>query len=178
MRDKQFSVSTPRLWAEVYLELHALATQLLRHHQRTSPLHATSLLHETYLRLARNGRGYDNRAHFLSTAARAMRYVLVDQARHRQALKRLPVPLESSTDPQAMPDSNLALLTVHELLHELSDLDPRKAQVVELRFFGGLDVEEVAGVLGCSQATVKRDWTFSRAWLRRRLRSPTSPGHG
>ena len=135
----------------------------------------TSLVHEAWLRLQPHGaltvRG---RAHFLAIAARAMRHVLVDDARRQRALKRggelARRPLVDQLAAR-VPDPDV--LAVDEALTRLSGLDPRKARVVELRFFGGLDVAETAEVLAVSPATVKRDWALAKAWLHREINAGT-----
>ncbi len=154
-----------------YDDLRALAEQLLRR-RHGAPLHTTSLVHEAWLRLARRGAAaMRDDEHLLAVAARAMRSALVDHARRRAALKRdrgraqVPVGELASFDP--LP--GIDCLALHEALDRLAEIDERKARVVELRFFGGLDVEEVADVLAISPATVKRDWPLAKAWLYREL---------
>jgi RNA polymerase sigma factor (TIGR02999 family) len=155
-----------------YEELRALAANLLRGRRRVDAMRATSLVHEAWLRLApHGGMSVRGRGHFLAIAARAMRHVLVDNARREHALKRggdrervgLLDDLAGALEPD--PD----LLAVDEALTRLSRLDPRKGRVVELRFFGGLELEETAEVLGVSVATVKRDWVLAKAWLHREI---------
>jgi RNA polymerase sigma factor (TIGR02999 family) len=154
-----------------YDDLRSLAEHLLRR-RRGAPLHTTSLVHETWLRLARGGSSpVRDDEHLLALAARAMRCVLVDHARRRAALKR--------GGPHALADAGelagrdplpgLDCVALHEALERLAALDERKARVVELRFFGGLEIEEIASVLAVSPATVKRDWPLAKAWLYREL---------
>ena len=154
-----------------YDDLHALADHLLRR-RAGAPLHTTSLVHETWLKLARRcAAPVRDGEHLLAVAARAMRCVLVDHARRRQALKRdraralEPLAELASLDPLPGVDC----LALHEALERLAAIDERKARVVELRFFGGLEIEEVAEVLAISPATVKRDWPLAKAWLYREL---------
>ncbi len=155
-----------------YSELQELASQLLRRHRFGPTPRQTSLVHEAYLRLASGGQpGFRDRGHFLATAARAMRFVLVDQARRRSALKRgqgrTPLAIEETSPSQLSAD--LDLLAVDEALDRLHKVFPRKAALVELRFFGGLSNDEIAARLGISRATVKRDWQLARAWLHRSI---------
>jgi RNA polymerase sigma factor (TIGR02999 family) len=156
-----------------YDELRALADQLLRR-RLGHRMQTTSLVHETWLRLARRGgpaaplRGDE---HLMALAARAMRTVLVDHARRRTARKREGLRAPEPPDGLACPDPlpGLDCVALHEALERLAEIDERKARVVELRFFGGLEVEEVAEVLAISPATVKRDWPLAKAWLWREL---------
>ncbi|HEX5010331.1 MAG TPA: ECF-type sigma factor [Planctomycetota bacterium] len=153
-----------------YEELRSLAANLLRGRRRVDVMRATSLVHEAWLRLApHGGMSVRGRGHFLAIAARAMRHVLVDNARREHALKRggdrERVALLDEAARAREPDPDV--LAVDEALTRLSRLDPRKGRVVELRFFGGLDLEETAEVLGVSVATVKRDWVLAKAWLHR-----------
>jgi RNA polymerase sigma factor (TIGR02999 family) len=155
-----------------YEELRALAANLLRGRRRVDVMRATSLVHEAWLRLApHGGMSVRGRGHFLAIAARAMRHVLVDNARREHALKRggdrQRVALFDDVAGAREPDPDV--LAVDEALTRLSRLDPRKGRVVELRFFGGLELEETAEVLGVSLATVKRDWVLAKAWLHREI---------
>jgi RNA polymerase sigma factor (TIGR02999 family) len=153
-----------RLFAVVYHELHGLATALLRR-ERAGTLDPTDLVNEAYLRLDnRHQIGWADRHHFFGVAARAMRRVLVDRARARSRDKRAGQPV---TLPDGLAGDSPAetVVAVHEALERLAAIDPRRARVVELRWFGGLEVEEVAGILGVGSATVKRDWAAARAWL-------------
>jgi RNA polymerase sigma-70 factor (ECF subfamily) len=155
----------------VYDDLRAIAEHLVRR-RAGAPLHRTSLVHETWLRLVRGSPSpLRDDEHLLAVAARAMRCVLVDQARRRAALKRDRGPGMDSPGEVPDPDPLLGLdcLALHEALERLAKLDERKARVVELRFFGGLEVEEIAEVLAVSPATVKRDWPLAKAWLYREL---------
>lgn len=152
----------------VYDELHRLAAGYLGRERPDHTLQPTALVHEAYLRLVRQ-RDVDwrNRAQFLGLAAGIMRRILVNHARDRAAAKRSGdrerVSLSLVEAPTGNPDVDL--LALEAALERLAALDPRKARVVELRFFGGLTTEEVAAVLAISRATVERDWSFARAWL-------------
>ena len=154
----------------VYEELHALASAVLHRSHVPHGTRTTSVIQDAYVRLAGRGLRFKDRSHFLCLAARAMRMVLVDRARRETAAKRggraTPVSLDDSL--AAAPDGP-DLLAVEEALTRLSSQDERKARIVELRFFGGLSVEETAGVTGLSEATVKREWTMARAWLAREI---------
>ena len=159
------------LFGELYGELRSRAHRLLSD-GTPHTLQATALVHEAWIRLQSDGVGTPSgRAHFLALAARAMRSVLVDHARARSAIKRgggvRPAPLDEALAvfSKRVPD----LLDLNEKLEELSELDERLARVVELRFFGGLSIDETAGVLGVGSATVERDWTAARAYLAARL---------
>lgn len=155
-----------------YDELRSLAREILRHHRHGTPSEATSLVHQAYARLARHGKSpWADPQHFLRIAARAMRYVLTDQLRRRTAAKRGGGGARQEDHPAEFrlarpPDEVLA---VDEALRRLAEIDARKAQVIELRFFGGLTLEECADVLGASLATVKREAQIAKAWLYREL---------
>lgn len=163
-----------RLWPIVYEELRVLAARLLRAERPDHTLQPTALVHEAYLRLVDERAGWQDRAHFFAIAAQAMRRILVDYARGRLASKRggaaRRVSLDGSADAPAAPDIDLDdVIEVDAALGELSTLDAFGSQVVELRYFGGLTVEETASALGVSPATVKREWQLAKAWLYRRL---------
>lgn len=161
-----------RLIDAVYDELRRLARGSLRGERADHSLTPTALVHEAYLKLIdqRHVR-WQNRAHFFAIAAHVMRRVLVDHARSRGAVKRdggQRVPLldaETAADP---PDVDV--LDLDAALEKLSMVDPRQSELVELRFFGGLTVDEAAAVVGVAPATVDRDWALARAWLFRELR--------
>jgi RNA polymerase sigma-70 factor (ECF subfamily) len=133
----------------------------------------TALVHETFLKLASDHSRFENRAHFLGVAAGAMRRVLVDHARGRNAQKRgsgAPLVTVDNLDDLPHPVSaGVDLVVLDDALSRLTALDARQGQIVELRFFGGLSVEETAAVVGVSERTVKREWQLSRAWLRREI---------
>ncbi len=157
----------------VYNELRAVAHRYLRRERRSHTLQTEALVHEAYLRLL-DGRPADteNRAHFVAIAARLMRQILVDYARSHQAAKRgagLQVELTLGIElPQARraPD----IVALDDALSALSQRDPQQGRIVELRFFGGLTIEEAAEALDISPATVKRDWAMARAWLSREMK--------
>ena len=154
-----------------YADLRELARHLLQR-RRGGPLHTTSLVHETWLRLTRRaGVAHPEREHMLAIAARAMRCVLVDHARARAALKRGAGRSDGSAEALGVadPTPDVDCVALHEALERLAAFDERKARVVELRFFGGLEIEEIADLLSISPATVKRDWVLARAWLWREL---------
>lgn len=159
-----------RLIPVVYGELHRLASRHLRHERADHTLQTTALIHEAYLKLIeqRNVR-WQNRAHFFGIAAQLMRRILVDHARTRHRVKRggaaLRVPLEEVV--VAAEGLDINLVGLDEALTRLAAVDPRQGRIVELRFFGGLSVEETAEVLRVSPATVKNDWSVAKAWLRR-----------
>jgi RNA polymerase sigma-70 factor (ECF subfamily) len=159
----------------VYDELHRRAQAYLRRERRDHTLQPTALVHEAFLRLARvasePGMAWESRAQFLALAAVMMRRVLVDHARARTSDKRggawVRVTLDESVAWE--PARELDLLDLDAALVELSAQDARQARLVELRFFGGLPLDEAATVMGVSLATAKRDWALARAWLYRRL---------
>ncbi len=156
----------------VYGELRALAARAMNGQAAGHTLQATALVHEAYLRLMQPRDGaWEGRAHFLRVAAKAMRCVLIDHARARGAGKRgggrRGVPLEESAVVAAEPSADV--LAIDEALGRLAALDAPKAEIVELRFFGGLGVDETARVVGASPATVKRQWRLAKAWLHREL---------
>jgi RNA polymerase sigma factor (TIGR02999 family) len=162
-----------RLMPLVYGELRRLANNYLRRERANHTLQPTALVNEAYLRLVdqRNAR-WQNRAQFFGVAAQLMRRILVDHARTHQAQKR------GGSDQQRLSLTNvdrvaekpeIDLLALHEALNELAELDPQQSRIVELKFFGGLSIEETAEVLGIGHATVERDWKMARAWLRSKL---------
>ena len=159
-----------QLFAFVYQELRSLAASLLRR-ERAGTLDPTDLVNEAYLRLDnRHAIGFADRHHFFGVAARAMRRVLVDRARARTREKRSGRHVTLSEE--LVGDSPAeTVVAVHEALERLAAIDQRRARVVELRWFGGLDVDTVAQVLGVATATVKRDWAAARAWLAANLAS-------
>lgn len=161
-----------RLVELVYDELRRQAAALLRKERVEHTLEATALVHEAWLRLFGQGEhDWKNRTYFFATAAELMRRVLVDYARKHRAAKRgggqaiLPL----SVDLPGRDDAVEQTLAVHEALDDLAAVDPRKALVVKLRFFGGLDMDEIAAALEVAPRTVKRDWRYARAWLLERL---------
>jgi RNA polymerase sigma-70 factor, ECF subfamily len=166
-----------KLLGAVYAELHMIAGRHLRHERPDHTLQPTALVHEAYLRLLDGAAlSADNRVHFLRAASRVMRRVLVDHARARNALKRggaVCVTLDEAVAGHDIPI--IDMLALDDALERLGAAEPRWAQVVELKFFGGLDVPEIAATLGTSPATVKRDWQFARAWLARALDTDRLP---
>lgn len=161
-------VAEDELLPIVYSTLKRLAAQCMRRERADHTLQPTALVHETYLRLA--GRGPDewkSRAHYFAVAAKTMRRVLVDHARAHLAGKRGGAMRRIELDDRLLyaEDHPAELLALDAALEELAELDPRQARVVELRFFGGLSVEETAEILEISGKTVKRDWAVARAWL-------------
>jgi RNA polymerase sigma factor (TIGR02999 family) len=164
---------TDALVAETYAELRRLANHYVRR-ERAKSVQATDLVHEAYLRLSKTRHPvWQNRAHFLAIAAISMRRLLVERARTRGAAKRggerVQVTLDESLLTSPGPDAEVDFVALDRALVELAALNPQQARTVELRFFGGLSVEETAEVLGVSAATVKRQWTVARAWLLREL---------
>jgi RNA polymerase sigma-70 factor (ECF subfamily) len=159
----------------VYDELRRLAASYLRNERRGQTLQATALVHEAYVRLINEkSHNWQNRTHFLAIAALSMRQILVQRARARKATKRGGDPIRVELEDHLLPASSTAgeevdLVALDAALDRLATLDPRQAKVVELRYFGGLSVEEAAAALDISPATVKRDWTLARAWLKREL---------
>lgn len=156
-----------------YDELRALARDLLRRHRAGGP-QATSIVHEAYARLAvGDTASFADAGQFLRTAARAMRYVLIDRLRRESAKKRGGRAGREDLDSRVCVESKHGadLLVIDELLTRLSSVAPNKALLVELRFFGGLTFDEVATALGISLATAKRDWALARAWLFRELKT-------
>lgn len=159
----------------IYDELRQMAARYLGRERRGHTLQATALVHEAYFRLVdQRAVQWRDRSHFFAIAAQAMRRILVDHARARQASKRgagfARVTIDDGAvlgDDSALPPEEL--LAIDEALTELAALDPQQGRIVELRFFGGFTVEETAEVLGISPATVKREWATARAWLHRRL---------
>ncbi len=161
-----------RLFPLVYDELRRVAHNRLRHERPDHTLNTTSLVHEAYLKLVGLDEiQYANRAHFFAIAAQAMRNILVSYAVRRNAQRRgggqRPVPLDEAylVSDQEVDD----ILALDEALKQLKTLNERQHQIVECRFFAGMTVEETAALLGVSEATVKRDWSLSRAWLNRAL---------
>ncbi len=159
----------------IYAELHRQAALAMRREAAGHTLGATALVHEAYLRLAAQAGGAgQSRTQFLAAAAHLMRQILVDHARARQAAKRgggaVCVTLDDRAN-VAAPDATADVLALHEALDRLAAFDPSQARLVELRYFGGLTLEETAAALGVSPATVKREWAVARAWLRRELRA-------
>ena len=162
----------------VYGELRRLAASYMRSESPAHTLQPTPLVHEAFLRLAGNAPHCENRSQFYGIAAHLMRQILIDHARTRQAVKRGGRFERLSLDGElvASRDREPDLVALDEALERLAALAPRKARVVELRFFGGLSAHECADVLKVSEVTVKRDWQFARTWLLRELRGDNADG--
>ena len=175
---------TPQLnhhFDEVYDELRAAAARYMHSERAGHTLRATALVNEAYLRLAKHRGEWESREHFFAAAASTMRRILVDHARRRDAARRgdgaRRVTLSAGSGP-ATPALDLDVVDLHQALLAFGVEDERSARVVELRFFGGLTIEEVARVLEVSPASVKRDWAYAKAWLLRRMEFAGGRGHG
>jgi RNA polymerase sigma factor (TIGR02999 family) len=158
----------------VYKELRRIAGNLMQAEQGGRTLTATALVHEAYLRLVDVNRiEVEHRAHFLALAAKVMRQILLDKARRRRAAKRgdgaVRVDLDAVAEVVASETKDRALIALDDALEELARVDDRRGRVVEMRYFGGLSVEETAAVLHVSPETVMRDWKIARAWLTARI---------
>jgi RNA polymerase sigma factor (TIGR02999 family) len=166
------SEALERLMPLVYDELHRLAQRYLRRERSDHTLQSTALVHEAYLRMVdqKNVR-WQNRAHFFGVAAQSIRHILVDHARSHLAAKRGAGAAKLSLDEAiGVPEKReVDLLALDQALKGLAVLDPQQGRIVELRFFGGLSIEETAEVLHISPATVKRDWVMAKAWLYQNL---------
>jgi len=166
-------VAFDKLMPLVYQELRQMARRYMDRQQVGHTLQTTALIHEAYLRLVdfQQEVSWQNRAHFFGVAAKAMRHILVDYARARQAAKRGGGAFEVSLDESAVvsEERTAELAALDDALLSLASFDQRKSQVVELRYFGGLTVEETAEVLKVSPETVARDWRIARTWLLREL---------
>lgn len=161
-----------RLFVIVYDELRRRAAAQLRRERRGHTLRPTALVHEAYLRLLGQDRAHwQNRAQFFAVASRTMRRVLVDHARERNAGKRAGQALRVALDEDAaaVQPREVDLIALDHALDDLAALDARQSRVVEMRYFAGLGMEEIATLLEVSRATVDRDWRFARTWLYRRL---------
>lgn len=169
------SLNLSRVMPIVYDELRKLARRYMARERAGRTLQATALVNEAYLRLMKEkAHVWQNRAHFCAIAAGAMREILVERARARAALKRggSRLRVSVSDDLAATEKSSIDMLALHEALDRLFRLDPQLARIVELRFFGGLTVEEAAEELRTSPATIKRAWSMAKAWLRREMERP------
>ncbi|MCU0237945.1 MAG: sigma-70 family RNA polymerase sigma factor [Pyrinomonadaceae bacterium] len=156
----------------VYDELRLIAKRFMSRQKTDHTLQTTELIHEAYLKLAeKNENSWQNRSHFFGVAAQAMRHILVDYARAKQSQKRGGVQFQITLEDNALVsnDNSSQILALNEALENLSKLDQRKVKVVEMKFFGGLTMEEIAEVLSISPETAKRDWKFARTWLLREL---------
>ncbi len=165
-----------RLLPLVYSELHRLARHYMQRERSDHTLQPTALINEAYLRLAHGDIDWQSRQHFIGVAATVMRRVLVDHARAHNA------PMRGGDRQKVELDEGLAfsgersceVLALHDALSRLEEVNPRQAKVVELRYFAGLSVEEVAGVLDVSPRSVKRDWTLARLWLFKEIENNSS----
>ena len=156
----------------VYDELRRLAAAYLRRERPGQTIQPTALVHEAYLRLLKDKPDrWQNRAHFCAIAAHSMRQILIERARARGALKRGGVQARVTLDEGLLAADSppIDILALDEALERLEAIDPEQARLVELRFFGGLTIEETAEAMNISAATVKRHWTIARAWLAREL---------
>ena len=156
----------------VYTQIHRLAHSYLRRERPGQRLQTTELVNEAYLQLLRQRRvSWQSRAHFFGIAAQLMRRILAEQARRRKAAKRGAgaEPISLDVSPVIAASAGVDASDLDEALQRLTVLDPRQGQLVELRFFGGLSIEETAEVMKLSPATIKREWSSARAWLRREL---------
>ena len=162
----------------IYNELHDLAHHYLRGERSGHTLQTTALVHEAYLRLTQQGPFQtQNREHFIAIAARLMRQILVDYARSHRAAKRGPECKVELNEEQEQPQRQAAdVVALDDALTDLAKLDAQQARIVELRFFGGLTLEETAALLGISPATVGRDWSMAKAWLSREMRRGKDDG--
>ena len=162
-----------KLMPMVYSELRRLASNYLRRERPGHTLQPTALVNEAYLKLIdQKSVKWQNRAQFYGVAAQLMRRILVDHARQHKAAKRggpSQERLSITSAGQLAEKPDIDLLALHESLEELKEFDPQQERIVELRFFGGLSIEETAEVMGLGHATVERDWKMARAWLRRNL---------
>jgi RNA polymerase sigma factor (TIGR02999 family) len=168
---------------EVYDELRKLArARLARERHSNQTLQPTALVHEAYLRVAgdQQEKLWDRRGHFFAAAALAMRRILVERARHYQRVKHgsSAERVELDSGMMRIDPALIDLVAVDEALKQLEETDPRKAQIVTLRYFAGLSIEETAGALDLSPATVKNEWAFARAWLFKVLGPRADPGPG
>jgi len=162
-----------KLYPLVYKELRRLAHSYLRRERKGHTLQTTALINEAYLRLVEQEHvHWANRSHFFGISAQIMRRILIDHARRYDYTKRGGGAQKISLDEAALvaKERGRALLMLDEALNTLARIDPRRSQVVELRYFGGLNNEEIAGVLKISENTVTRDWNMARAWLYQELR--------
>ena len=160
------------LYPLVYDELHRLARRYMSREPKGHTLQATALINEAYVRLVdQRNVHWANRSHFFAISAQIMRRILIDHARRHRYAKRGGGALQVSLEEVAAitPDPGGELLRLDEALKSLAEMDPRRSQVVELRYFGGLNNEEIAGVLNISENTVTRDWNMARAWLYQQL---------
>jgi RNA polymerase sigma-70 factor, ECF subfamily len=172
LKDGDRTAAAAKLMPLVYDEFRALAARHLRHERPNHTLQPTALVHEAYLRLIDQTRvDWQGRTHFFAVGAQAIRRILVDHARQRKRQKRGGGAGRVTLDEAVAlaPQRDEEILALDEAMEKLGKLDSRQAEVVEMRFFAGMSVEEVAEVLGVSKRTVEGDWTMARAWLMREL---------
>ena len=154
----------------VYEELRRLAHHYMRQERPDHTLQSTALVHEAYLRLEKQGAAhFKDRAHFIAVCAQLMRQILVENARSRRAAKRDGGYKLTLDEGLGFKSRSLDLIALDDALTELAKLDPQQSQIVELRFFGGLSIEEASDALGVSPATVKRHWATARIWLHHQM---------
>jgi RNA polymerase sigma-70 factor, ECF subfamily len=166
----------------VYDELRRIAARYISRERPGQTLQATALVNEAFVRLVHEkARGFQNRRHFVAIAALSMRQILVQRARARRAAKRGGAPVRVTLDDNLGPagagvsrPDDIDVLALDEALTRLAAVDPQQAKIVELRYFGGLTIEETAEAIAASPATVKREWAMARAWLKRELEAPAS----
>jgi RNA polymerase sigma factor (TIGR02999 family) len=172
------SDALPKLIPLVYHELKRLAAHFLRDEREGHTLQPTALVHEAYLRLVGQKAAWQNRAQFMGVAAQLMRRILVDYARQHVAAKRgggeIPFELDGC-EIAGTAEQSEEMLAVDEALARLAALDPQQARVVEMRYFGGMTVEETAEALSIAPRTVKREWAMAKAWLRVEISSKAAP---
>jgi RNA polymerase sigma factor (TIGR02999 family) len=169
---QQGQLASEKLLPVVYQELRRLAANKLKHEPPGQTLQATALVHEAWLRVQGDSKLiWDGRYHFFAAAAEAMRRILVDNARRKQAIRHGGGMRRTELDEERVvaEAADEELLAVHEALDALTTHDRRKADLVKLRYFAGLTLEEAAQALGVSEPTAKRDWAYARAWLRRQI---------
>ena len=162
----------------VYEDLRRLASYYLSQEVRAQTLQSTALVHEVYLRLCgQQDPHWQGRAHFFAVAAKMIRRILVDHVRHKATAKRGGrLQRDQLAEAVTIPvQANVDTLLLDESLNELAAFDPRKSQVVEMRFFGGLSAKDIATVLNTTEATVRRDWNIARAWLYSRMQGERAP---
>ena len=160
----------------VYEELRRIARNHLRRERSGHTLQTTALIHEAYLRLMdQQPQNVEDRCQFIALTSHLMRQILVDHARWRLAQKRQAGFRVTLSEDIAVPGLDMDVLAIDDALRRLADLDAQQARVVELRYFGGLSIRETSGVLGISEATVKREWVTARGWLHREMRQFISP---
>ncbi len=168
----------PQLMDAVYPELHRIAARRLSQERKGHTLQPTAHVSEAYLRLARQpaGKQWQDRTHFFAVAARVVRAVLVDHARARMSVKRgggaISVELSEAVAP--VPTPPVDLIDLNDALDALEAIDPQKSRVVELRYFGGLSIDETAEVLAMSASSVDRDWLLAKTWIRRHMTRPAT----